>query len=221
MQGFSLARCACAVIASGPMLRVTRSVMLAAALAVAGLAHAQETTSETDSLGALLIERGLVAPLGSAVQSAVDTANTAATAMRDRASEAVVSALNFLGVPYRRGGDSVEEGFDCSGFTRHIYELAMGVTLPRRSDEQAKMPAASKVDKSELKPGDLVFFNTLRRTFSHVGIYVGDGKFVHAPRTGAVVRVESMNNSYWSRRFDGARRVKTAAAPVVSADTPR
>jgi cell wall-associated NlpC family hydrolase len=193
-----------------------RSVVVAALVACAGASHAQEATpAPNDSLGALLIERGLV-PLGSAVESA----SNYAASVRDRASEAVVSAMNFLGVPYRRGGDSADEGFDCSGFTRHIYQLAFGMTLPRRADEQAKMKAASRIDKTELQPGDLVFFNTLKRTFSHVGIYVGEGKFIHAPRSGGVVRVESMNNSYWAPRFDGARRVQVAAAQAP-ADSPR
>jgi cell wall-associated NlpC family hydrolase len=192
------------------------TVTLAALLLCAGASHAQEaTTAPSDSLGTLLVERGLL-PLGAAVQSA---SNYAAT-MRDRASDAVFSAMSYLGVPYRRGGNTADEGFDCSGFTRHIYQLAFGLTLPRRADEQATMRAASQIDKSELQPGDLVFFNTLKRTFSHVGIYVGDGKFIHAPRTGAVVRVDSMNNSYWAPRFDGARRVSAPSAHAV-ADTPR
>ena len=113
--------------------------------------------------------------------------------------------MGLIGVPYRLGGNSVETGFDCSGFVRAIYSQTVGKMLPRRADEQAH--ATEKIDRQELKPGDLVFFNTMRRTFSHVGIYVGEGKFIHAPRTGASVRVESMQTSYWARRFDGARRV--------------
>jgi len=128
--------------------------------------------------------------------------------MATRTSEMVVGALGFLGVPYRFGGVSVETGFDCSGFVRAMYDQAMGLALPRRAEEQAR--ATEKIDRSELRPGDLVFFNTMRRAFSHVGIYIGDGKFIHAPRTGSQVRVESMNGSYWQRRFNGARRV---AAP--------
>jgi cell wall-associated NlpC family hydrolase len=186
-----------------------RTALLAAALSAASASHAQEATKEpNDSLTTFLVERGL-APIESAVQSASHYAAT----VRDRASEAAMSAMTYLGVPYQRGGNSAEEGFDCSGFTRHIYQLAFGLTLPRRADEQATMKTASRVDKTELRPGDLVFFNTLKRTFSHVGIYVGEGKFVHAPRTGAVVRVDSMSNSYWAPRFDGARRVQVADSP--------
>jgi cell wall-associated NlpC family hydrolase len=89
-----------------------------------------------------------------------------------------------------------------------MYNQTLGHVLPRRAEEQAA--ATEKIDPSQLKPGDLVFFNTRRRAFSHVGIYVGEGKFIHSPRSGATVRVESMQTPYWSRRFDGARRVETA-----------
>ena len=121
------------------------------------------------------------------------------------ASELVGGALSFLGVPYRRGGSSAETGFDCSGFVRAIYQQTAGLLLPRRASEQAA--ATEKIDKTELKPGDLVFFNTMRRAFSHVGIYVGNGKFVHAPKPGGEVRVEDLGASYWAKHFDGARRV--------------
>ena len=135
----------------------------------------------------------------------------------DRTSDLVVTAMGFLGVPYRRGGSSADTGFDCSGLVRAIYEKTAGLLLPRRADQQAAF--AEKIDKKDLQPGDLVFFNTMRRAFSHVGIYVGDGKFIHAPRSGAEVRVEAMQQSSWKRRFDGARRVSTplAAAPAQTA----
>jgi cell wall-associated NlpC family hydrolase len=131
--------------------------------------------------------------------------------VRDRASDLVVTAMNFIGVRYRRGGTSAEDGFDCSGFTRHIFDNSIGLVLPRRADEQARAPGLLSIGKDELKPGDLVFFNTLRHTFSHVGIYVGDGKFIHSPRAGGEVRVEDMRMAYWTQRFNGARR-----APQVS-----
>ena len=125
---------------------------------------------------------------------------------RDMASDLVLSAMNFLGVPYRRGGNSADEGFDCSGFTRHIFESTIGLVLPRRADQQAAHAALLAVKREELRPGDLVFFNTMRRAFSHVGIYMGEGKFIHAPRTGGQVRIEDMRQAYWSQRFNGARR---------------
>jgi len=139
--------------------------------------------------------------------------------VRDTASDLVLSAMNFLGVPYKRGGNSEENGFDCSGFTRYIFEMSVGMVLPHRAEEQAGLSSLLPVRKDELKPGDLVFFNTMRRTFSHVGIYVGEGKFIHAPRTGSAVRVEDMREAYWSKRFTGARRAKLpgGASPVGEA----
>ena len=137
----------------------------------------------------------------------------------DLASELVLSAMNFLGVPYRRGGTSEETGFDCSGFTRHVFENSVGLILPRRAAEQARSPQLVPVQQqAELKPGDLVFFNTLRQTFSHVGIYIGDNKFIHSPRAGGSVRVEDMRQAYWQQRYNGARRAPNittqAAAPA-------
>ena len=123
------------------------------------------------------------------------------------ASQLVTNALGFLGVPYRRGGNSADTGFDCSGLVRTLYEQTAGLLLPRKASDQAAV--TEKIDKKELQPGDLVFFNTMRRAFSHVGIYIGNGKFVHAPRPGGEVRVEDLGASYWTRRFDGARRVPT------------
>ncbi|MEJ7138715.1 C40 family peptidase [Amphibiibacter pelophylacis] len=134
--------------------------------------------------------------------------------LRDKASSMIDTALDYLGVPYRYGGTTAR-GFDCSGFTRYVFEKTLGITIPRTAAEQAHYAGFLKVDRSDLQPGDLVFFNTMRRDFSHVGIYLGDGKFVHSPRTGSVVRVDRIANSYWSARFDGARRatqMRTASA---------
>lgn len=133
----------------------------------------------------------------------------------DKTSDLVITAMGLLGVPYRRGGTSAETGFDCSGFVRAIYSQTIGLALPRRADQQAA--ATQTIDKKELQPGDLVFFNTMRRAFSHVGIYIGDGKFVHSPRTGQSVRVEDMQASYWKKRFNGARRVVDETALVTQA----
>ncbi|MEP6505333.1 MAG: C40 family peptidase [Betaproteobacteria bacterium] len=134
------------------------------------------------------------------------------TQVRDGASGLVDHAMNFLGVRYKLGGNTAETGFDCSGFTRYVFENSLGRVLPHRADEQANAPELTKVDQKDLKPGDLVFFNTMRRTFSHVGIYLGDGKFIHSPRTGETVRIEDINISYWARHFTGARRVPELAS---------
>jgi cell wall-associated NlpC family hydrolase len=150
-------------------------------------------------------------------QTASDAGGDLLEQVRDGASDLVINAMNFLGVPYRRGGNTAESGFDCSGFTRHVFENSIGLLLPRRSAEQANASGLLKVQKDELRPGDLVFFNTMRRAFSHVGIYIGDGKFVHAPRTGQQIKVEDMRASYWTQRFNGARRageLGTAALPA-------
>ena len=144
----------------------------------------------------LLIERGLVSESSGAAPA--DPSPTLVQRVRDGASDMVIVAMNFLGVPYRRGGSSEADGFDCSGFTRHIFEMSLGLVLPRRVDDQASASGLIEVTRDQLRPGDLVFFNTLRRTFSHVGIYVGDGKFIHSPRSGGAVRVEDMRFAYWS-----------------------
>lgn len=181
--------------------RVRRAVVLAALAAGCGAAMAAPE-APSDPIATLLAERDL---------SPVADRPTLIGTMRDRTAEAVIAAMNFLGVPYRRGGNSADEGFDCSGFTRHIFELTLGLVLPRRVDDQASASGLVDVARNELRPGDLVFFNTLKRTFSHVGIYIGDGKFIHSPRSGSEVRIEDMRYAYWSQRFTGARRAAAAA----------
>ncbi len=132
--------------------------------------------------------------------------------MHDRASDLTIAAMDLVGIRYRRGGTSTETGFDCSGFTRHVFETSLGLVLPRRADEQAAAPGLVAVKREDLRPGDLVFFNTLKRTFSHVGIYLGDNRFIHSPRPGQSVRTEDMSFAYWAKRFTGARRVDAGAA---------
>ncbi|HMV16553.1 MAG TPA: C40 family peptidase [Zoogloea sp.] len=118
-------------------------------------------------------------------------------------------SLNFLGVPYRLGGTNPLTGFDCSGFVGKVFTDALGFGMPRTAAEMAQM--GEQVNRSDLKPGDLVFFNTMRRAFSHVGIYLGNNQFVHAPSAGGVVRVEDMRIAYWAARYDGARRLLPSA----------
>ena len=187
---------------------------LLAALAL-GIACAAQASPDAmgDSMLHLLRERGLV-PAAAVVRET----QTLVRQVRDSVSELVFSAMNFLGVRYRRGGDSPEQGFDCSGFTRHIFERTVGLVLPHRAEQQAQLSGLAPVARDQLVPGDLVFFNTMRRAFSHVGIYIGEGKFIHAPRTGGEVRVEDMNQSYWAKRFDGARRAELPAV-ASAADT--
>lgn len=158
------------------------------------------TMAANDDMGSFLASKGLIEKLG-------DQVSNAGRVVSDKAADLVVTAMGFLGVPYKFGGNSFEQGFDCSGFVKSMFEQTVGLVLPRRSVEQAAV--TQPIDPSELQPGDLVFFNTLKTAFSHVGIYVGDNKFIHSPRTGAVVRVEDMRVGYWSSRFNGARRVDT------------
>ncbi len=184
---------------------------------------AQAAPDSNDLVANLLVEKGVLdARVFDAPATTVDSAATLGQQVRNTTSGLVVSAMNFLGVPYKRGGNDADHGFDCSGFTRHIYENSLGLLLPRRADEQAKAASLAPVKRAELQPGDLVFFNTLKRTFSHVGIYVGEGKFIHAPKPGAEVRVENMGVRYWARRFTGARRAPQApaAAPAGLAAAP-
>jgi len=164
-----------------------------------------------DDLDRMIKERGLVTQMTEQLTQQISNQfggplQSARNTFGGKASELVIQAMGLLGVPYKRGGTSEEKGFDCSGFVRYMYEKSVGLVLPRRAEEQAKV--TEEISRSELKPGDLVFFNTLKRTFSHVGIYVGDGKFIHAPRPGKAVRVDDMREAYWQQRFNGARRVQ-------------
>lgn len=117
-----------------------------------------------------------------------------------------IYAVSLVGSPYRLGGISPETGLDCSGFVGHVFRQTTGIMLSR--DSRAISEAAQPLAQNELRPGDLVFFNTLNRAFSHVGIYLGDDRFVHAAssRSGAVI-VSNLGDRYWRERFDGARRV--------------
>jgi cell wall-associated NlpC family hydrolase len=128
--------------------------------------------------------------------------------MAGKAGDVVVGALNMIGVRYRWGGNTPDSGLDCSGFVRYVFQDTLGMALPRRAEEMSRV--GEKVRVSDLKPGDLVFFNTMRRTFSHVGIYIGDNKFVHSPSTGSTIRVDDMDSGYWEKRFTGARRIETS-----------
>lgn len=175
-------------------------------LVCATAAQAAPQAPNPDEFDRFLNDKGLLTRLEDVSHKVADKAHTVA----DKASTLVVNAMGFLGVPYKRGGNSAETGFDCSGFVRAMYEQTVGLLLPRRADQQAA--ATQVIDKKELQPGDLVFFNTMRRNFSHVGIYVGDNKSIHAPRSGAEVRVEDMGVAYWARRFNGARRVAASAS---------
>lgn len=128
--------------------------------------------------------------------------------------EMLDTALSYLGVPYRFGGASPRTGFDCSGLVNHVFRQAFGLSLPRTAREIARNGAA--VARGELLPGDLVFFNTRGFLNSHVGIYLGDSKFVHAPNARGRVRIDDLDNTYYRTRFNGARRISATEADAAA-----
>ena len=143
-------------------------------------------TTQNDEITNLLENKGLFKQIGGQIaqstQHLVHVGQSVTQSVGERTSELVSTAIGFLGVPYRFGGNTAESGFDCSGFVRSVFKDAVGFVLPRSSVEQAN--ATLRIDKDELKAGDLVFFNTMKRAFSHVGVYLGEGKFIHSPRAG-------------------------------------
>lgn len=133
-------------------------------------------------------------------------------------SDIVVRALTLIDTPYRYGGSTPASGFDCSGLVRYVLQSVGAPQLPRRSEDIGKL--GEPITRSQLEPGDLVFFNTLARAYSHVAIYIGEGRFLHAPARGGRVRIEGLDDRYWRARFDGARRFIDADARTLLADGP-
>ena len=156
-------------------------------------AHAAPSSSTSDDLEIYLSDNGFINKISKVSQN-----------VGNKASDLVLNAMGFLGVPYRRGG-SDDNGFDCSGFVLSMYEQTLGKVLPRSAREQAD--ATEKIDKKDLLPGDLVFFNTMRATASHVGIYIGENRFIHSPSRGKTVEIGDITSGYWQVRYDGARRL--------------
>jgi cell wall-associated NlpC family hydrolase len=169
----------------------------------------------------LLVPCFLAAALAAAVPAHAQAAlgsSTATTAGKvwSGAQDVAMYALGLIGVSYRFGGNTPDTGLDCSGLVRHVFEEVTGVSLPRTAKEMSTLGA--KVTPANLQPGDLVFFNTRRFAFSHVGIYLGDNRFVHAPSPGSDVRIAQLDQSYWQKHFNGARRligVLPSLAPSV------
>ncbi|GAB4403284.1 MAG: hypothetical protein OHK0048_21980 [Rhodoferax sp.] len=194
-----------------------------------GLVHAEPTPPAANpALNASLMDLPQVLPavgsqwlldVGLVTQRVGQQAGQLGSALGQSTLAVVERAMDLLGVRYRRGGVSEQTGFDCSGLVRNVYQQTLGLLLPRTAKEQAA--ETQKIDPDELKPGDLVFYNTMRRAFSHVGIYLGNGEFIHAPKPGAKVRIERMEDPYWKRRFDGARRVLTGQSDAGDARAGR
>jgi cell wall-associated NlpC family hydrolase len=152
------------------------------------------------------------------LSDAAARAKAAATSALAGVQHVAHFALSLVGVDYRWGGTSPATGLDCSGLVQYVFQHVTGVTLPRTAREMSRLGEGVTID--DLEPGDLVFFNTRRLAFSHVGIYLGDNRFIHAPRRGREVEVATIDRKYWQKRFNGARRlaglVPGMLAPLVS-----
>ena len=178
--------------------------ILAAALLFAAPAFADEVAA-TPAAATLRLSPSLIERATESVERATHSAGDAVASVTDSAGTVVAQAMELIGIRYRRGGSSPETGFDCSGLVDHVFKQGLGLILPHSARQIAR--SGERVKRNDLQPGDLVFFNTMRHAFSHVGIYLGDHQFLHAPHSGAEVRIEDMRERYWARRFDGARRL--------------
>jgi hypothetical protein len=138
----------------------------------------------------------------------------------DSGAQVAMQALALLGVPYRFGSDDPARGLDCSGLVRHVFRAVAALDLPRKAVQQSRV--GRRIDRHALRAGDLVFFNTLGYANSHVGVYVGEGRFVHAPAQRGRVRIEGLDEAYWRARFNGARRLgeRQPLAPAAVAARP-
>jgi|LakMenE18May11ns_1017448.scaffolds.fasta_scaffold9727396_2 cell wall-associated NlpC family hydrolase len=146
-------------------------------------------------------------------------ASTVSSAVVDKTEALINNAMQLIGVRYRWGGNTPQSGLDCSGFVRYVFNDTFGFLLPRKSAQMSKV--GLQIGKEELQPGDLVFFNTMRHAFSHVGIYVGDNKFIHAPSRGKSIRVDDMTKIYWEKRYNGARRLDNSNGFDVMSEEQR
>lgn len=176
---------------------VVVALFAAGAVAGAGSLRAQESTP-----------KGFVDAAGGVVKDAASSAWQTAQSLS-------TYALGLLGVNYKFGGNTPESGLDCSGLVRYVFQQVTGVDLPRTA--KAMSGVGASVPVADLKPGDLVFFNTRRFAFSHVGIYLGDNQFIHAPRTGREVEVTTLDKRYWQTRFNGARRLVGVLPELIPA----
>jgi len=174
-------------------------------------------------LVSLLAAGAVVYPALGAAQSRDERSfATAAATVKDAAVQALTTAqslsrfaLELIGIRYKWGGNTPATGLDCSGLVRYVFQKVTGVTLPRTAKDMSQI--GEQVAAPDLKPGDLVFFDTRHFAFSHVGIYLGDNRFVHAPRHGRDVEVATLDSSFWQKRFNGARRMVGVLPDLVPA----
>jgi cell wall-associated NlpC family hydrolase len=149
----------------------------------------------------------------SLAQATRDRVKTAATTAWQSAQDLSVFALGLIGIRYKFGGSTPETGLDCSGLVRYVFQQVTGIDLPRTAKEMSQV--GEKVAIDDLQPGDLVFFNTRRFAFSHVGIYLGDNRFIHAPSRGKEVELATIDKTFWQKRFNGARRLASAVPALI------
>ena len=190
------------------MIRLVLALIFSLNLGCATQAFADEILSQTAD-GVILYSAD-----GASDGELSNLSKETSTSWQGKTQEVLMKAFSLTGIKYTYGGKTPESGFDCSGFVSYVFRNAINLTLPPSA--RAISQIGKTIKKDELQPGDLVFFNTLKSAFSHVGIYIGDNKFIHAPRTGAAVRVESMQASYWSSRFNGGQRLDKEAEKAAS-----
>ena len=184
--------------------------VLKASLSTAVLAAAMASLAATE---ASAVDATLTEELGPLLR-VEKTLRSFSDKAKDSAADITSYALSLIGVGYRFGGNTPEQGLDCSGLIRYVFQQATGISLPRSAREQAGVGDA--IARDDLQPGDLVFFNTRRFQFSHVGLYIGDNRFIHAPSSGGSVEVSSLDNRYWQKAFNGARRIVSGLPDVTA-----
>jgi cell wall-associated NlpC family hydrolase len=185
-----------------------------------GLSHPPEAVTPVSAFvpptATPVLSNGLMSTVASSVGARVQSA---ADLVVKSAQDVTGQAMDLIGVRYKFGGQTPEKGLDCSGLVKYVFEQVTGVAMPRSARDQAKV--GEKVERDELQPGDLVFFNTRRAAYSHVGIYLGDNSFVHAPQKKSSVKVANMDGQYWRKRFDGARRLLGIMPGMVSIEAAK
>jgi cell wall-associated NlpC family hydrolase len=173
------------------------------ASAFAADATAPETAASTNSAADAVVPKESMFQAGRAYISRVS--DRLADTVTGKSEELINRAMEVIGVRYRWDAELPQSGLDGSSFVGYVFKDKLGFLLPRKSTQMSRV--GKPIGRDELQPGDLVFFNTMRLTFSHVGIYVGDNKFIHSPSKGTSVRVDDLGSMYWDKRFDGARRL--------------
>ena len=179
--------------------QATLCALAALAFGLAPAAHAAPEGLDNDALERLIRER-----TEHDGHSNSSSSGRRSSGSQDEAGDLIMNAMSLIGLSYRFGGNSPTQGLDCSGFMQYIFKRSMGITLPRTSAEMATV--GQQVDRANLRPGDMVFFGSGGRV-SHVGMYIGNDRFIHAPRTGRDIEITSMNGNYWKSGYITARRV--------------